>query len=199
MVLIAGQEVRRPLGSGGFLGPLRGEKKKDLFRDPICVSAHLPEGDPEGLGGWHPGRVTQWLLVQCISQSPLPPKSPSTSPPHECVTYSPASLLSLTPRLLSFKKINISPPQLEGALKHFGQIHCLPRTHLVKPAPASGPYTSCALHRDCLSSPGSSSHSRLCQCPLLQEATPPQFYCLPNTHPLPRSYSLFSLAFICSC
>lgn len=77
LVLVRGQEAGRPLGSGRqFLGPLWRREKQDPFRDSF-VSAHLPDGDAAGLGGWSLDRVAQCPLVQHLSQFPRPPKSPS--------------------------------------------------------------------------------------------------------------------------
>lgn len=103
------------------------------------------------------GRAAQCPLVQRLSHFPRSPKSPSTSLPHAHGIYSPcacmlASILSLTPCLLPFKKINISPQQLEGALKHFSRIDASPMPLLSNLFQPQGLHTCCSLHGDCPSS-----------------------------------------------
>lgn len=202
LVLVRGQEAGRPLGSGRqFLGPLWRREKQDPFRDSF-VSAHLPDGDAVGLGGWSLDRVAQCPLVQHLKPVPSASKVSITSLPHAHVCYSPGHQclhaclppFSWTLCLLPFKKIKISPQQLEGALKHFNQIDSSPNPPLVKPIPASGPsHLLCPPWRLPFLHWLLSSSSGLYPCPLFRR--PPHhsspFCCLPNTHLLPKTL-LFS-------
>lgn len=102
-VVIDGQEVRSPLGSGRqFLSPLEGGEKKDFLRDPISV--HLLDGGT--LRAWESGiwAGLHNIPLSSASASPVPSASKTSShfsSPCPCHLQSRPSMLAHMPASLS--------------------------------------------------------------------------------------------------